>query len=254
MKFDSFYSCKLVVSGSVAELFHNSFRPDFKFSVYEDVRRMYSLERARSNLKRKINANAGMWYDKNKKKFFVPQFLTVTFKDNVQDLDFANHQFNLFIKRFNYQILGSKKSVLKFSVVVEFQERGAIHYHVVLYNVPFIADLKAMTEKCWGKGFCWYESIKDVKNVGAYMCKYLTKSSFDDRLLFRKSHFSSQGLYKSLKFTDPFQVSNWLSMFPDPSFSIENQGFLYQSYDLSSELKYLFNYRALAPGGVVESK
>ena len=40
------------------------------------------------------------------------KFVTLTFKDNVTDLDKANYEFRQFIKRLNYKVYGKKCSYL----------------------------------------------------------------------------------------------------------------------------------------------
>jgi len=83
-----------------------------------------SLKRAKANLRRLINANVGQYG-----KEFKAKFLTLTFRENVQNIKQANYEFNKFIKRLNYRLYGTKKVNLKYTTVIEFQKRGAIHYH-----------------------------------------------------------------------------------------------------------------------------
>jgi len=147
-----------------------------------------SLKRAKANLRRLINANAGQYG-----KEFTAKFLTLTFKDNVKDLDKANYEFEKFIKRLNYYCFGTKKANLKYTCVVEFQKRGAIHYHVIIYNMPYVKanDIANV----WGNGFIKINKIDDVDNVGAYVAEYLGnaekgqgKDVADDRLQGKKSY------------------------------------------------------------------
>ncbi|WP_425322064.1 rolling circle replication-associated protein [Clostridium perfringens] len=144
------------------------------------INREKVLSRARRDLRRIINANI----EKHSK------FLTLTFKDNITDLDFANNEFKKFIKRINYHY----KVKVKYSVVIEFQKRGAIHYHALLYNLTDKLDIDKLSS-IWGNGFIKVNSIKDVDNVGAYVCKYMTKTD-DERLLGRKMYFNSRNLNK----------------------------------------------------------
>ena len=150
------------------------------------------LMRARRELRRIINANVGQYGEE-----FTAKFLTLTFKDNVKDLDSANYEFRQFIKRLNYKVYGQKCSKLKYSAVPEFQKRGAVHYHVIFYNLPYI-DAKELAE-VWGNGFVKVNKIDNIDNVGAYVCKYMTKSSYDDKLVGKKSYFNSRGLIKPIE-------------------------------------------------------
>lgn len=149
------------------------------------------ISRARREIRRIINANVNAWGEK-------PKFLTLTFAENVQDLETANYEFGKFLKRLNYACYKTKKHSFKYTCVVEFQERGAIHYHVIFYNLPYIES--SLLAYFWRQGFIKINAIDDVTNVGAYVCKYLTKANDDDRLRGKKCYFNSRGLVKPVEF------------------------------------------------------
>ena len=170
-------------------------------SNYEEHRKQV-LQRAKKNLRRLINANVGRYG-----KEFTAKFLTLTFKENVQDIEQANYEFKKFIQRLNYHCFGTKKANLKYTCVVEFQKRGAIHYHVIIYNMPYIKANDIA--KVWGNGFIKINKIDDIDNVGAYVAEYLGQAEKgqghdieDDRLRGQKSYFSSKGLFKPVEITD----------------------------------------------------
>ena len=172
-----------------------------KSNNYEEHRKQV-LQRAKKNLRRLINANVGQYG-----KEFAAKFLTLTFKENIKDLDKANYEFEKFIKRLNYHCFGTKKANLKYTCVVEFQKRGAIHYHVIIYNMPYIKANNI--GNVWGNGFIKINKIDDIDNVGAYVSEYLGqaekgqgKNIEDYRLQGKKSYFSSRGLYKPIEITD----------------------------------------------------
>lgn len=177
--------------GSLSQKRPVRFRAKSKFGV----RTKTSLYRAKSHLKWLINANAWEWFDEKKGKVFIPIFLTLTFKDNVRDIKLANREYSKFIQRFNYE-MGYKKSYLKYSVAIQFQDRGAVHYHMVFFNLPYVKDLKNKLLKIWGKGFTNFRKIKNVRNVGNYMTKYMAKDVNDKRLYGQKCYFGSRGLKK----------------------------------------------------------
>jgi hypothetical protein len=175
------------------------------------------LQRAKRDLRRLINANHGQYG-----KEFTSKFLTLTFGDNITDIDSANYEFEKFIKRLNYHCFGTKKANLKYNVAVEFQDRGAIHYHVIIYNMPYVKanDIANV----WGNGFIKINKIDNVDNVGAYVTEYMGKDIDDERLQGKKSYFSSRGLFKPIEITDkkivetvaaalPFEKLNYSSQF-----------------------------------------
>ncbi|PAF16988.1 Rep protein [Terribacillus saccharophilus] len=121
------------------------------------------------------------------------KFMTLTFKVNEQDIAVTNLEFNKFIKRLNYTLYKEKKQRLKYLAVWEKQKRGAIHYHVIFFNFPFIKikDLQTI----WGHGFVKLNKI-DVdsqENRGRYVSKYFSKD-LEVREHKKKAFFKSQNL------------------------------------------------------------
>ena len=134
--------------------------------------------RAKRKLMDLIRANvAHGWRDHEGKPCKV-KFLTLTFKENVQDLEYANDEFRKFIQRLNYHVTGRKKAFLKYVCVVEFQDRGAVHYHVLFFNMPYVPQ-KELAE-VWGHGFVGINAIDHVDDLGAYLAKYMGKDFDDD--------------------------------------------------------------------------
>ncbi len=140
----------------------------------------FSLNRAKTEIRRLVNANPQL----NK-------FLTLTFAENITDLKEANYIFNQFIKRIAY-----KYRDFEYLAVPEFQKRGAVHYHL-LCKLPFVE--MAEIELLWGQGFVRVNKIANVNNVGAYVCKYLSKDLFDERSFNKKKFFRSQSLIKPIE-------------------------------------------------------
>lgn len=156
-----------------------------------EVNREKVLNRARRDLRRIVNANV----TENSK------FLTLTFAENIQDIQSANREFSKFIMRLNYNL----KIKVLYSAVIEFQKRGAVHYHVILYNVPQKLDMKVLGE-LWGNGFIKVNKIEHVDNVGAYICKYMTKCEDEKKLRGKKLYFNSRGLNKPEEIKEPALV------------------------------------------------
>lgn len=192
------YKYKAVWSGDVVELYEY----EYGVAVGEVVRNRYgtgppdlddrekarekALQRARRELRRLINANVGRHGDKD-------VFLTLTFAENVTDVKKANYEFKKFRQRLEYML----ETKLKYVCVVEFQKRGAVHYHILFFGLPYV-PAEAVRE-IWGNGYIKLNAIDNVDNVGAYVTKYMSKSMIDDeRLRGLKSYFCSRGLYKPL--------------------------------------------------------
>lgn len=120
-------------------------------------------------------------------------FLTLTFRENIQDIERANREFTLFIKRLKRYL---KNQQLKYIATWELQQRGAIHYHLVLFSVPYIKNDKL--SELWGNGFIKINKIKEtVKNeaVGVYITKYFVKD-LEKKANQKKAYFCSRNLIK----------------------------------------------------------
>lgn len=216
------YRKKIVLSGNIVEVYEYEndvlygYKDTKKVSrgrnstandVDKEVNREKVLSRARKDLRRLINCNIQKY----------SKFLTLTFADNVQDLDYANNEFKKFIKRLNYHF-GIK---VKYSTVIEFQKRGAIHYHTILYNLTQKIDVGVLQD-IWKQGFIKVNSIDSVDNVGAYVCKYMTKTD-DDRLVGRKMYFNSRGLNKPKEIKESDIVSALVGSLQNQTPNYENK-------------------------------
>ena len=206
---------RLIISGGVVEHFKYQYasvkgegkvnnvhgRSSRVVSELEQVKnRLKVLSRARTVLRRLINANAWRWYDDNDKPY-IPKFYTFTFAENVTDLNMANYEWKKFRQKLEYKF-GFK---LKYVVVVEFQKRGAIHYHSVFFNLPYIPV--AEVSEVWGHGFIKVNAIDNCDNIGAYVSKYMGKDVEDERLKGEKCYFSSRGLHKPIEVLEQKKIA-----------------------------------------------
>lgn len=123
-------------------------------------------------------------------------FITLTFKDNIKDVDIANKQFRYFVDK----IKRVKKDFM-YLCVPEFQKRGAVHYHL-LTNISLDSKLIYSQEnnekykhiKYWNEGFDRVDKITgDVKKIVGYISKYMTKD-IDNRLFGHRRYFYSRNL------------------------------------------------------------
>ncbi|MFA5360190.1 MAG: hypothetical protein WC349_04520 [Patescibacteria group bacterium] len=168
-----------------------------------------SARRAKRNIKRLIYANSFKWLKKNNKPY-QPITLTLTFKDNIINLKAANYEFTKFIRRLNYEtnrIEGKKlkQSNLKYLAVFEQQERGAIHYHMIFFNLPYIENIYDKLRDIWGQGRIMvggkrkFEKIRNqlkLKKIIDYFIKYILKSIMENNFPNQKKYIASKGLLK----------------------------------------------------------
>lgn len=248
---------KIIISGNIIEIF--KFENEFIYGPLEHKTKSFkvctnkktdptenrqrSIENAQRKLKRLVNANAGHWKNENG-KIFKTIFLTLTFKENVTNIKEANYQFTKFKQRMDYEITKEKKSYLKYAGTIEFQKRGAVHYHILFFNMPFIEMIYDKIEKIWGKGFIIVKSIEEPRSLASYLCKYMTKNGADERLCGHKSYFTSKELKKPIELLDEFRIQNLKDevlesvKFREDQFKNEFCGEVnYQRYDLEDYKK-----------------
>lgn len=162
-----------------------------------------SINRSRQKLYKIIMSNL------DDKQLYKNLFVTLTFKKNIIDIKKANYEFKKFIQRF-YTFMGKK---YKYITVIEFQKRGAIHYHTLIFNVKYKEKLHLDIKKLWGNGATDIKAIKDIRNLSAYISKYIRKGFMDKRLVRNKAYFCSRSciypqIYKNQEDIDRYLQRN----------------------------------------------
>jgi len=187
-----------VLSGSMLETFEYqepylyNFPPSSRTRegsrLVKDKRRDDNVRTMQTRIRRLVETNVHAWGE-------LPKFLTLTFKKNVKTIESANIKFRKFNRKMQY--ITNRK--LKYLSVIEFQKRGAIHYHTIYFNLPYKKNIFEILEKAWGVGYTNLKKIDKVKNTGAYVCKYLQKENMDRRLVGKKAYMTSRGLLKPIE-------------------------------------------------------
>lgn len=125
------------------------------------------------------------------------KFITLTFRENLIDVKKANYIFMKFIQRLKYWHDGKSFNYL---AVIEFQKRGAVHYHMIA-DLDFVPA--NVLRDLWKNGFVKINDITNVDNVGAYVVKYMSKNTDDKRLQGLKGYNCSRGLAR------PVVLKSW---------------------------------------------
>ncbi|MFZ4649027.1 MAG: rolling circle replication-associated protein [Patescibacteria group bacterium] len=163
----------------------NSEESEFEMEVMRD----FSLRRTRARIVRLLDSNPDL-----------KVFITLTFKENIQELGEANAIFKKFIKR-----LKRKQKDLKYLAVPEFQKRGAVHYHLLVNFEMRNDELSAI----WDQGFVMINRVKHINNLGLYISKYVGKSLFDFRYFGMRKILSSRNLEKPLVIVIKEEIKNF---------------------------------------------
>lgn len=162
-------------------------------------RRKETLTEARNDIIRLISCNKDL-----------NVFITLTYKDNFQDIKKSKAHLRLFFKK-----LRQDHEALKYIYVLEFQERGAIHYHV-LTNIKVDIETAGPGQrkkqqqkdleidycrKYWSnRGFIDIRKLdqEGIRNVSKYVAAYLVKDLLEIDLKGNRVYGYSDNLNKPI--------------------------------------------------------
>lgn len=185
------YNYKVVRSGNVIEVYSYDQKVYYNYEAFprsyvkEKTEEWHgkeerNLARSRREIRRLV------WCNMNE----YSKFLTLTYEENMQDLKKFYFDWKMFV-----QSMRRKGYDLKYLYVLEHQERGAIHAHVVLFNNEFIPW--PVIKDSWKHGGIDIHKIRKVNNLGSYVCKYLTKDTLSEYN--SKSYCTSRGLKRPIE-------------------------------------------------------
>lgn len=108
---------------------------------------------------------------------FRPKFLTLTNRD-IPTFEESARRLDVFIKAFRR--LYPK---LKYICSMELQERGSVHYHLILFNAPYVG--KDWLSKNWGNvqrghGKTQIEQIRSMAGLVWYISTYISSLNDDN--------------------------------------------------------------------------
>lgn len=174
--------CRVVMSGDTVEVYQYKYPVkvgyERKFDVIRsentnssDGKRYDNLLRARQNVRRLIWCNQGPY----------TKFLTLTYAEACLDRKKVIRDVTTFVqamRRLGYD--------MKYLYVLEHQKErgekegnvGSLHIHMVVFVDRFIPvdDIR----RCWKHGIFDIKKIEFVRNLAAYVCKYITKETIAD--------------------------------------------------------------------------
>lgn len=165
---------KLKRNGEIKEFNHSSKRTDNISSISLSMKKLRDI----------INYNVT---DTEK-----VTWLTLTYKENMQDYKRLYDDFRKFNMRLQYYCKKNNLPHYEYVAVCEPQSRGAWHMHVILLwneKAPFIAN--DTMAGIWSHGFTKTTAVKSgVDSLGYYLSAYLTDLPLDEAIE-EKADFSS---------------------------------------------------------------
>lgn len=171
-------------------VFNKQIKSPEELKGYEHIEQK-NIIRSKLECQRLAKANINEW----------KTFITLTFEENITDVQHANKRFKYFIDK-----VRRVKKDIKYLCITEFQKRGATHYHM-LSNIDINDENliykqednpKFKHVKYWNDGFTSVEVMQgDAKKVIGYIAKYMTKN-IDNRLFNRHRYFYSRNLKRPI--------------------------------------------------------
>lgn len=188
-------------------------------------RRYDNLQRLRKSFTRLIRCNlAGA---------SRPFLLTLTMHQIVSLEQAYSHLTNFIV-----QIRRRYGKEFRYVGVPEFQKRGAVHFHILVWDLPHDVYLKEGSfgarkgntlyrwyrflqenniplerlgacrslQHTWARGFLDCTPTDGSEKLSSYLAKYMLKASVDERLRGQKSYFSSRNALRPLLLTAPTQA------------------------------------------------
>jgi len=206
-----FYTIKCIVSGNLLEIYkyhRTQFgKQDIKVSSRNKEEKRTSINtsndrtteyinKSRRELKRLINAN--LHHGKN-----LDKFLTLTLAENITDKQYCLLKYRSFIKS-----LQRSYGNIKYITILEKQKRGAYHFHIILFDFPYI-DLPSLNEK-WKHGYTDIQAIKNhtyLKNgkrydFASYLVKYMGKEFGGNSIKGERRYYKSSNLLSPVTLYD----------------------------------------------------
>lgn len=150
----------------VKEWLHKSRKGNRKKSEEPTERRKDNLHRARVALTRLVHCNSTQ----------NTRFVTLTYAENLTDREQAYADFREMLAK-----LASAGINPSNVVVDEYQERGAVHFHLIFFSLPYFRN-EIFQKLYWPHGFVRIKKLHNPDHAASYLTKYFTKEQKETHL------------------------------------------------------------------------
>jgi len=154
-----------------------------------------------------------------------PAFLTLTMRDIVR-IEYAYRCFSLFFSHVR-RYFGKE---VKFIAVPEFQTRGAVHFHILVWGLKdeVIENERAnrTLQNLWSFGYVDCIPTDGSPKLAGYLAKYMHKSMQDYRLNGLKSYYTSGNIMRPVS-----QTSAGIFTLPEDFWSGDNEVLTEREFD-----------------------
>jgi len=130
----------------------------------------------------------------NLEKSDYPVLASFTYAENVTEIERGRKDFSTFGRNARHRFGDN----FKWICVPEFQKRGAIHFHALLWGLPFgvVAEERhtRLVAGLWKKGFVDLVQTDGNEKLSGYLSKYMSKTFLDVRLKGKKAYSTSHNV------------------------------------------------------------
>lgn len=133
-----------------------------------------------------------------------PVLLTLTMRE-ITSLEQAWKSYTVFFNR-----LRKLQPAIKTVGVPEFQKRGAVHFHVLVWNLD-VETVKTERRsrriaRLWGHGFVDIAKTDGNPKLSTYLGKYMSKAMHDERLFGKRAYSASRNVLRPVSLSTPLQI------------------------------------------------
>jgi len=171
---------------------------DSKRGEFSPIIELKNINRSKRCLEQFVKCNISKFHG----------FITLTFADNVTDIDYALSEFRKWYYKFKKHLQRKyDKKDFYYVMVPEFQKRGAVHFHLLTNltpdDSPTLIYPQEGKESCydvayWSHGYTSYFALTNDR-IYTYLSKYMTKD-IDNRLFAKRRYYFSQNLDKAKEY------------------------------------------------------
>jgi len=243
---------KVIQSGDLVELWeyerapnpvpYSQRKPRIK-RVFNRKRRLDNVVKLKNSFRRLVRANLLLG---------APALVTLNTRENMGvEEGYKN------LTKFGVRLRKQFGSSVAWISVPEFQKRGAIHFHCLVWNLPeglpCLLSLQWYTDKvgkkhrkhvcpieracerqtrriasCWTAGFV--DAIETDGNVriSSYLAKYMSKAMHDERLLGKRAYSASRNVLRPVSLNTSFQIAEAFSVW---GITVDNPVVQQKEYD-----------------------
>jgi len=105
---------------------------------------------------------------------------------------------------FNRNLARLAKRDFRYVAVPEFQKRGAVHFHALVWNVPdeWVKNERntRRIQNVWQRGFVDCVPTDGSSRLAGYLAKYMSKAMQDERLVGQKAYTATRNVLRPMLF------------------------------------------------------